>query len=264
MKITSLVENTTKTGMKTAHGLALYIETQAHKLMFDLGPNETLFDNAEKRGIDLSAVDTVIISHGHMDHGGALKRFLEINKTAKVYVQRKAFEPHYSKALFFKVPVGLDKVLKENDRVVLLDGDFRIDDELLLFTVSDRSRCHSPMNDVLLDKHGRDSFEHEQSLIIKEDKTALIMGCGHVGVVNTMKRAEEYQPELCVGGFHLFNPIARRSVSPELLDGIANELNRYKDTEFYTCHCTGMKAYKYLAARVARFGYLHCGDVIQL
>lgn len=43
--------------------------------MFDLGPDKTLFENAVKRNIDISKVDTVIISHGHIDHGGALKVF---------------------------------------------------------------------------------------------------------------------------------------------------------------------------------------------
>lgn len=76
--------------------------------MFDLGSDETLFENASKRNIDLSKVDIVIISHGHVDHGGVLHKFLNINSTAKIYVQKKAFEPHYSKILFLKIPVGID------------------------------------------------------------------------------------------------------------------------------------------------------------
>lgn len=75
MIITSLVENTSHSEMKAKHGLSLYIETKRHKILFDLGPNRTLFDNAAKRNIDLSPIDTVIISHGHMDHGGALAQF---------------------------------------------------------------------------------------------------------------------------------------------------------------------------------------------
>ena len=79
MVITSLVENTTKSGLKAKHGLSLYIETKLHRILFDLGPDETLFENAEKKKIDLTSVDTVIISHGHYDHGGALGKFLKIN-----------------------------------------------------------------------------------------------------------------------------------------------------------------------------------------
>ena len=135
MKIISLVENTTRSELKAKHGLSLYIETKKHKILFDLGPDKTLFENAVKRNIDISKVDTVIISHGHIDHGGALKSFLEVNSSAKIYVQRTAFEPHYSKTLFIKIPVGIDAAIKGNKQIVLLDGDYKIDDELLLFTV---------------------------------------------------------------------------------------------------------------------------------
>lgn len=140
MTITALVENTTQSGLKARHGLSLYIETKKHKILFDLGPDDTLLRNAKKRGIDLSKVDTVIISHGHADHGGALSGFLTVNRTAKIYLQKNAFEPHYSKAFFLKIPVGLDKSLKTNPQIVLVDGDFKIDEELSLFTVSNTSQ----------------------------------------------------------------------------------------------------------------------------
>ncbi len=60
MKIISLVENRTKSNCKAKHGLSLYIETKTHKILFDLGSDDTLFDNAVRRNIDLSKVDTVI------------------------------------------------------------------------------------------------------------------------------------------------------------------------------------------------------------
>ncbi|MDO5603184.1 MAG: MBL fold metallo-hydrolase, partial [Oscillospiraceae bacterium] len=191
MKITALVENTTQCELKAKHGLSLYIETQSHKILFDLGPDSTLFENANKRGIDLSVIDTVILSHGHMDHGGALKQFLQINSTAKIYIQKKAFEAHYSKFLFLKVDVGLDKRLENHPQVVLIDGDYQIDDTLRLFTTKDKSRCYSPANNSLYVKNAKDDFSHEQNLIIQEQKTALIIGCGHAGVVNIIKKAQQ-------------------------------------------------------------------------
>ncbi len=76
MKIISLVENRTKSDCMAKHGLSLYIGNKGHiKFLFDLGPDNTLFDNAVRRNIDISKVDTVIVSHGHFDHGGALKSF---------------------------------------------------------------------------------------------------------------------------------------------------------------------------------------------
>lgn len=264
MRITSLVENTTKSELKAKHGLSFYIETETHKILFDLGSDNTLFDNAVKRNIDLSKVDTVIISHGHVDHGGALKPFLNVNSQANIYVQKDAFEPHYSKALFLKIPIGIDDKLKSHKQMILLDGDYKIDDELSLFTVSKTHKFYSPVNNALHDAKGRDPFTHEQNLIISEKQTALIMGCGHAGVVNIMDKARKYHPDFCVGGFHLFNPITKKTVSKELLNGIATELQNYEDVEFYTCHCTGEKAYHYLSGQMANLKYMSCGDVIEI
>ena len=263
MRITSLVENTTKSELKAKHGLSLYIETKVHKILFDLGPDNTLFENAVKKNIDISKVDTVIISHGHVDHGGALKKFLDINSMANIYIQKTAFEPHYSKTLFLKIPVGIDNTLKTNRQIILLDGDYKIDDELSLFTVNKTNKLYSPVNSVLYDKKGKDTFAHEQNLIIFENKTALIMGCGHTGVVNIMEKAKKYQPNLCIGGFHLFNPITKKAVSKGLLNGIVSELQQCQDTEFYTCHCTGEKAYQYLSQQLTNIHYLSCGDIVE-
>lgn len=264
MKIISLVENTTKSELKSKHGLAFYIETQNHRILFDLGPDNTLFQNAAKRNIDISKVDTVIISHGHKDHGGALKRFLNVNSKARIYIQKDAFLPHYSKTLFLKIPVGIDRKLKENSQIILLDGDYKVDEELLLFTVDRRNKMYSPVNDALYDKKGKDTFTHEQSLIISEKHKVLIMGCGHTGIVNIMEKSEKYQPDYCIGGFHLFNPVTKKTVSKELLNDIASELQKYNNTEFYTCHCTGKKAFQYLTQKMKRLHYMSCGDIIEI
>lgn len=264
MEIVSLVENTTKSGLAVKHGLSLYIRTKAHRLLFDLGPGETLFENARKMDIDIADVDTVIISHGHYDHGGALKRFLEINSAAKIYVQAAAFEPHYSKRGLMKVPIGLDKKLKADKQIILLDGDYKIDKELSLFTVEKTEKFYSSANDALYDKNGRDTFSHEQNLIITESRTVAVMGCGHAGVVNIMEKAQCWRPRICIGGFHLFNPHTKETVPSNVLDGIAGELRNYKDTEFYTCHCTGEEAYEYLSQRMKNLHYLSCGDRLEI
>ena len=263
MKLTALVENTSNCELKGVHGLSLYVETAGHRLLFDLGPDRTLLENAAKRGIDLEQVDTVVLSHGHSDHGGALAAFLEVNRTARVYVQRRAFERHFSKSLgFVKFPIGLDRRLMDHPQVLLLDGDYRIDGELLLFTVADTAKLHSPANDTLYDETGPDRFAHEQNLLLFGERNVLLMGCGHCGVVNILERARPYRPAICVGGYHLSVPVTKRSVPEEILGGIAGELRRY-DVEFYTCHCTGEEAYRYLSARLPNMHYLSCGESIQ-
>lgn len=264
MNITALVENTTETELKPIHGLSFYIETKLHKILFDLGPDHTLIENAEKKDIDLSKIDTVIISHGHYDHGGALKDFLAVNSCAEIYVQRDAFQPHYSRTGSTSIPIGIDDELKSNKQVVLLEGDFIIDDELSLFIADTRDQCYSPVNDVLYEGRRKDAFEHEQNLIVSENKTVLFMGCGHAGVVNIMKKAEKFQPDYCIGGFHLFNPVSEETVSGQLLNDIGASLQKYQNTEFYTCHCTGRKAFDYLSHRMNNLHYFSCGKMMEL
>lgn len=263
MKITALVENKSNGNFKPKHGISLYIETDDHKILFDLGPDGTLFKNSKLAGIDLSKVDTVIISHGHSDHGGALKQFLEINHDAKVYVQKKAFEKHYSKFLFLKVNVGLDNGLLNHKQIVLVDGNYKIDEELDLFTVKNSKKYYSIVNDALYTANGKDDFSHEQNLVISGEKNVLIMGCGHSGVINILEEAAKYHPDVCVGGYHLFNPLTRKVVADSLLAQIAKEMNQY-DMKFYTCHCTGEYAYQYLAERISGMYYLSCGTTISI
>jgi len=263
MKITALVENRSNCGLATKHGLSLYIETTKHRVLFDAGPDDTLFENSGSRGVDLSGIDTMILSHGHYDHGGALEKFLQVNHTAKVYAQRKAFDKHYAKNPGETKDISVNSDLRTHPQVVLLDGDYKIDDELTLFTVPDTEKCHSPANDILYSETGQDDFSHEQNLMVFGDTNVLFMGCGHAGVVNILERAAVYKPRVCIGGYHLFNPDTEKTVPAELLEEIAGELAKY-DIRYYTCHCTGMEAYGYLAARLPDMHYLACGDTIEL
>ena len=184
--------------------------------MFDVGSDSTLFKNAKIKGIELSSIDIVIISH-------------------------------YNKFGFIKINIGLNKELEDHSQIILVDGDFRIDDELLLFTVSDKSKCYSDVNDALYMPNKKDDFSHEQNLIISEKQVALIMGCGHSGIINIMDKAITYNTMTFVGGYHFFNPITRRSVPVTWLDQVAQKLKLYPQVQFYTCHCTGKKAFLYLS-----------------
>lgn len=263
MKITALVENQSNSEIIAKHGLCLYIETLKHKILFDVGPDHTLFENSKKLGIDLHEIDTVILSHGHIDHGGALESFLAINSAAKVYVQRKAFEKHYSKFLSLKINIGISPHLKKHPQIILTEGDVAIDEELMLFTVKSTKKCYSFVNHALYNDSGKDEFEHEQNLMISGSTNVLVMGCGHSGVVNILEKAAEYRPDICIGGYHLFNPFTKKTVPVQLLDQIAENLQKY-DIHYYTCHCTGKKAYHYLSERLPNMHYLTCGESIEV
>lgn len=126
IKIIVLLENTTEsTNLKCKHGLSLYVETETHKILFDMGPNDLFLRNAEALGVDIADVDVAVISHGHVDHCGGLKYFLERNKQAKIYLRPQAVEEHYVKVLGIPFYAGIDKTLFSGDRFVFTDDIYR-------------------------------------------------------------------------------------------------------------------------------------------
>lgn len=273
IKVITLVENTSiSPDYLHKHGLSLYIETSNHKILFDLGSNGLFLENAKKLGVNIAEIDTVIISHGHADHGGALKLFLESNNTAKVYVRKNAFDSHKIKVLGLLFSVGLDSSLKKHPQIVLTDARTEIDDELILFSDIDNHKFSTKANKKLYaqidGKMQNDDFTHEQNLIITDgDKKTLFAGCAHAGIVNIKDKAEKIiggKFDSVIGGFHLYNPASRKRESAELIDGIADSLND-GTTMYYTCHCTGKKVFEMMKKKLAdRIRYISVGTVLKL
>lgn len=273
VRIVTLVENTTSaTNYQCKHGLCLYIETVKHKILFDLGQDNLFVENARKMNIDISEIDIVIISHGHKDHGGALKHFLKINSKAKIYIRNEAFEPHYIKVLGIPVDVGLDEELKNSKQIMFTNDVIQIDEELTLFSNVKNEKFIMKSNDILyVRKNGtllRDDFCHEQNLIItNEGHKILISGCSHAGIVNILNKAEELianEIDTVVGGFHLYNPPTKKYESNKTICHLAKEMNASRSV-YFTCHCTGIKAYKQMKNILGkRLSYLSVGTEIQV
>lgn len=258
MKVTVLVENTAcSPAFIGIHGLSIYVESKRHRLLVDLGPDETLLKNALAAGIDLSLVDTVVISHGHYDHGGALAAFLAVNRTAHVYIRQSAFDHFYAMGPNGEKSIGLDETLRDHPQIVLTGDRFLIDDELQLFSAVTGRKFESRMNQVLfMESAGErvpDQFEHEQNLIVTEGNRHLLFGgCAHNGIVNILEKAEQIIKgpiDAAIAGFHLHNPTAGIDETPDLIDGIARELSR-RQTLFLTGHCTGLIPFAQLKDRL--------------
>ena len=276
IKIVSLVENTSSSPkLKSKHGLCIYIETSKHKILFDLGPNGLFLENAKKLGVDIQAIDTVIISHGHSDHGGALANFMMVNSTAKIYIKESAFNRHYIKVLGIPFSTSIDNALRRKPQIVFAKDYEVIDDELSLFSNVTGRKIYSKANTKLfVKKNGRivqDEFEHEQYLVItEENKKVMITGCSHNGIVNIVEKYAELhigktESLTCIiGGFHLFNPVTKKYESKQLISDIGDYLGKM-ESSFYTCHCTGEKAYQVLKERMGnQLNYLSVGTTIKI
>jgi len=267
MKIQALVENVSRNPLlKGQDGLSIYIETQKHKVLFDMGENSLFIENAQKLGIDIRQIDIAVISHGHYDHGGGLKYFLDVNDRAKIYMSSKAFGDYYTIREGKHFYAGLDKTFADNDRIVFVDGDFRIDDEIKLY--SDISSCETMKlqnKDLLERKNGAyvdDEFDHEQNIVIREGgKTVLIAGCAHKGIVNIINHvAQEESIDYVIGGFHLKH-IEDYSF---IKNTIASDLAGFK-CRYYTCHCTGVDKFSILKDTLKdSIDYMSAGDSVSI
>lgn len=255
MIVKVLSENTSSSeNFKSEHGLSLYIDTGTRNILFDTGASGFFAENAAKLSVDLAKVDLAVISHGHYDHGGGLKTFLNINKTAKVYLNRRAFEKHFAnRPGGIKEYIGLDEALMTNERFVFCGERHAIDEGLELFSGVVSARLTPSGNTDLFMKVGDDllpdDFSHEQNLIISDGgKTLLVAGCAHKGIINIVDRfkAEKGRfPDYVIGGFHLYNHSTKGNESPALVEEIGKTLLK-TNAKYYTCHCTGIVSYNRL------------------
>lgn len=256
MKISVLCENTSKKpNIASEHGLSLFIETEKHNILFDMGQTDLFLKNATLLNIDLKTVDIAILSHGHYDHGGGLETFLSLNDKAKIYINRDAFGDYYNADGKY---IGLDKTLSENERIVFTDGYYKIDEETEIVCANEKSCIYPIEPDGLTVKIdgalSPETFLHEQYLSITENrKKTLISGCSHKGVLNIVNR---FMPDVFVGGFHFMKK------SPTSLSEKANVLAEF-DVDYHTCHCTGIDQFEFLKNILKdRLNYLSSGESI--
>lgn len=274
MIISVLSENTAASDtFGCEHGLSLHIQTDKHSLLFDTGAGSLFAENAVKLGVDLSAVDTAVLSHGHYDHGGGLKTFLALNSGARVYAQAQAFGPHYAaRPEGHMAYIGLDAALLPSERFVFCARRHVIDDELELFSSPEEEWPLPSGNAELYRKSGEeffpDDFSHEQNLIIRQNgRTLLVAGCAHRGIMNIVRQFQKdrgHFPDVLIGGFHLHSRGSGKSESPGAVDDLARALLA-TGTLCCTCHCTGLEAYRRLKAVMGdRIGYLSAGSRLDL
>lgn len=272
MRLTALVENTSTCGLTSEHGLSLHIRlADGRSALFDMGQGDMFASNASKLGIDLREVGLAVLSHGHYDHGGRLAIFLGINRLAKVYIHRRAFEAHYSQRPSGLEYIGLDKSLENADRLVFCDGTPTLSDYLILFgNVS--GNAFKPYGNRLLfgpEPTVPDKFDHEQNLLITENGViVLIAGCAHSGIVNIINSAAALTgraPDIVVGGMHLVKSGLSASEEDSVISGLAHELLGFKDTRYITMHCTGEEQYLKLKNVMGdRISYLRCGENVEI
>ncbi len=284
MKIVNLMENTAgHPGCLFEHGLSFYIETDRHRLLMDTGASDGFLANAHILGIDLTRIDTLILSHGHYDHSGGILAFARQNPTASIYMQKKAGDDYYHLKDGAERYIGIDKEILQLPQLICLEGDCRIDEELFLFTGIRGQKCRARSNLGLKRKvvsgqgtlkhdapgqdiFEQDTFDHEQCLVVTfEGRHILLSGCAHNGILNILDHYRSLfhaDPDLVISGFHMAQKSPYTDEDILLIEQTARELLK-TDSIFYTGHCTGLPAFTIMKTIMGgRLRYVHSGDQI--
>ncbi|MBX6425311.1 MAG: MBL fold metallo-hydrolase [Variibacter sp.] len=253
------------------HGLSLLVTAcrgdVRHTVLFDSGPEEYAFErNVTRLGVDLGAVESIVLSHGHWDHAGAM--LLALNMIRSRNGGREV--PYYAHPGMFRtrgvrLPDGTvrpmedvpsvaaleafgAKVVSTTEPQILLDGMFLVSGEI------PRVSGFEPgyPGQVRRTEDG-EGWEPDPLVIDERFLAAHVAGkglvvlsaCSHAGIVNVLIHAQKLFPGVplhaAVGGLHLSG--ANESIIPQTIEG----LRAFGLARIAAGHCTGWRAMTALA-----------------
>ncbi|WP_215776148.1 MBL fold metallo-hydrolase [Paludibacterium sp. B53371] len=256
LTVTVLVENRSlRDDLLAGRGLSLHLQADEHSVLFDTGPDERLITNAERLGIDLSRVSTIVLSHGHYDHSGGLpalaawfaRRSLRPQLVAHpaAFLSRGILLPLRRRAQPWRqLGSPMDQTaLAKHFTLTLSDTPLPLPGRLCFLGQVPR-RTGIPGGKSLgakLTAQGwrRDEVADDSGLVWQgDDGLVVLSGCAHAGICNLTEQARQVggvsQPvQAVLGGFHL------RSSGPGDLWQVRGYFRQLGAARVGACHCSG-------------------------
>lgn len=261
------------------HGFSALLEisyvyenaTLTNKFLFDTGVSkEGIVNNSDVLGINLKDIETIILSHGHFDHIsglistlGKLKKSVEIIAHPEAFLRRWLVYPNGNKArMDFLDEEEINQaggIIRKLDKISFLPRNANMQSKKKTNQANNRVMITGEIPRVTEFEKGfplqykeQDNeinlvpdplVSDDQALIMNVKNKGLIIltGCGHAGIVNTIKFAKKVtgiKKIYCViGGFHLSGQDYEDSIPLTIA-----ELTRVDPQYIVPCHCTGWKA----------------------
>jgi 7,8-dihydropterin-6-yl-methyl-4-(beta-D-ribofuranosyl)aminobenzene 5'-phosphate synthase len=242
------------------HGLSLLVTVyqgeEKHTVLFDTGYSKIgVPHNLEQLKVDLNELEGIVLSHGHMDHTGALYAILDkIPGKIPLVLHPGAFDsPRFfgladGRKLLFPQTLVKEELLKRNVALMERKTPTPLAHEGILVTgeVERVTPFEKGLPNAVLERDGKiekDPIVDDQALVIhlKGKGLVVIAGCSHAGIINTVLYAQKLtgieKVYTILGGFHLsgphFEPIIEQTIG---------ELKRLNPEVLVPMHCTGWTA----------------------
>jgi len=243
------------------HGLAFHIETVigggSHSCLFDFGGDPRgVMKNMNLLKIDFRQLEALGLSHDHWDHQAALLDILkakkdELRKGIPFYVGEQFFVGTFSMLRRGKIlsmlalkredikGLGLVKIVQIKDPAPMIPGAY-------LSGTIEQVTDYETIPPSFVARKGNDfvqeTFIGEQAVFLNAKGKGLVVltGCGHRGVVNTVKHAQKItgieKVHAVIGGFHL------TGAKPEVIQKTIGDIKAIHPDYIVPTHCTGFEA----------------------
>jgi 7,8-dihydropterin-6-yl-methyl-4-(beta-D-ribofuranosyl)aminobenzene 5'-phosphate synthase len=247
--------------MQKDWGYAALVEYGGKRILFDTGNNPDVLErNAKAKGVDLSKLDFVVMSHRHGDHMGGLSYLLRVNPRVKIYAPKEGFGVYGADlpSTFYRKDPSLPAEQRYYDGAPPEIMRFGAAWAGANFELIDKNAEIAPdihLIALVSDKPGTLEL-HELSLAINTPEgMVIVVGCSHPGVDRIVAAAASINPRIraIAGGFHLVV-----TSDAEIEKIVATLHDTYKVEYVAPGHCTGEPAF---TALKKAFGdhYLYAG-----
>ena len=243
MKITVLAED--RIGdprCRHEHGLSLLIEHDDSKILLDCGQSDIFKYNATQLEIDLDIIKTVVLSHGHYDHGNGLQHLS--GKT--IYCHPDCFRQRYipPNGKYAGLPVTAEQIARTNTLIQTREPHEIAPGIYFLTSVPRHFDYEAKEFPTTLKNGDADELHDDGGLVINSQNGIIVItGCAHSGICNTVEYAkkicENDQVYAVIGGFHL------RRLDADLKRVVAY-FSDLRPHHLITGHCTCDQAYEVL------------------